>query len=60
MIFLSQPAGRDLAIRGVVGFDAILHPRPPKEQVSHALANLRNNDLRLLGILTRSALEKLD
>jgi len=40
----SQPAGRDLASRGVVGRGA----------------SMRNEDLRLLSILTRMALERLD
>jgi hypothetical protein len=60
MIFLSQPAGRDLASSGVVGRGASMHPRPPKKPVSRAPANLRNEDLRLLSILTRRALERLD
>jgi hypothetical protein len=62
MIFLSKPAGRDLASSGVVGFDAIPHSEPPKELVSRALrvASLRNKDFRLLGVLTRSVLERLD
>jgi hypothetical protein len=60
MIFLSQPAGRDLASIGVVGRGASMPPRPPKAPVSRAPANLRNEDLRLLSILTRRALERLD
>ena len=60
MIFPSKPAGRDLASSGVVGHDTSMLPRPPPKPVSRALANLRNEDLRLLRILTRRALERLD
>ena len=59
-MFLSQPAGRDLASIGVVGRSASMRPRPPKTPVSRATADLRNEDLRLLSILTGRALERLD
>jgi hypothetical protein len=64
MIFLSHPAGRDLASSGVIGCGASTHPRLPKKPVLDALANfkaiLRNENFRLLSILARSALERLD
>ena len=60
MIFLSQPAGGDLTSSDVVVRGESTHPRPPRKQVSRALANLRNRDLRLLSVLTRNPLERLD
>jgi hypothetical protein len=60
MIFLSQPAGRDLTSSDVVGRGVSTHPRHTRKPVSRALANLRNEDLRLLSVLTRRALERLD
>ena len=60
MIFLSQPTGRDLTSSDVVGRGVSTHPRSPRKPVSRALANLRNQDLRLLSVLTRRALERLD
>ena len=60
MIFLSQPSGRDLASSVVVGRGTSTHPRPLPKLVSRAFANLRNEDLRLLKIVTRRALEILD
>jgi len=56
----SQPTGRDLTSSGVVGRGVSTHPRPPRRLVSRALANLRIEDLRLLSVLTRRALERLD
>jgi len=44
----------------VVRRDVSTHPRLPKKPVSRALANLRNEDSRLLSVLTRSVLERLD
>jgi len=56
----SHPAGRHLAGSGVVGRGTNMHPRPRKSPVSRAPAKLRDEDLRLLSILTRRALERLD
>jgi len=60
MIFLSEHHGRDLTSSDVVGRGVSTHPRPPRKLVSRALADLRNEDLRLLSVLTRRALERLD
>ena len=60
MIMFSQPSGRDLASGGVVGRGASTHLQPPQKTTSHAFAYLRNEDFRLLGVLTRRALERLD
>ena len=60
MILLSQPTGRDLAASGVVGRGVSTRPRSPSKSMSRALANLKNEDFRLLSILTRRALERLD
>ena len=60
MIFLSQPAGRDLTSSDVVGRGIRMHSRPPEKPVSRALANLRDEDLGLLSVLTRRVLERLD
>ena len=60
MIFLSQPGGRDLTSSDVVVRDESTHPRPPRKPLPRALANLRNQDLRLLSVLTRRVLERLD
>ena len=66
MIFFSETVGRDLENSGVVGHSAgtLLHglpdhPRPRKSPVSQDLANLRDEDLRLLSVLTHRALESL-
>jgi len=56
----SQPTGRDLTSSAVVGRGVSTHPRPPRRLVSRAPANLRNEDLGLLSVLTRRALERLD
>ena len=50
-----RPCGDLLVGRGVS-----THPRPPRKPVSRALADLRNDGSRLLGVLTRRALERLD
>ena len=60
MIFLSQPAGRDLTSSDVVDRGMSTHPRLPKKSVSRALANLRDEDLELLSVLTSRALGRLD
>ena len=60
MISLSQPAGRDLASRDVVGTGVSTHSRTPRKPLSRALANLRDEDSRLLSVLTRRVLERLD
>ena len=61
MILLSQPTGTVPASSGVVvGRGVSRRPRPPSKPASRALANLRNEDFRLLSILTRRALERLD
>ena len=60
MIFFSQLTGRDLATSGVVCRGVSTRPRPPSKRVSRALANWRNEDFRLLSILTHRALERLD
>jgi len=53
--------GSDPADSGVVGSGASSHSRPPKNPVSRAPAKLRRDeDLRLLSILTRRALGRLD
>jgi len=44
----------------VVGRDVSTHPRLPEKPVSRAFANLRDEDSRLLSILTRRVLERLD
>lgn len=59
MIFLSSTIGRDLA-DSVIGRGMPLHrlrdhPQPPKPPVLD-LASLRDEDLRLLSVLTRRAL----
>jgi hypothetical protein len=61
MIFLSKPAGRDLANSDVVGRGASTHHRSRKKLVSRGLAgaNLRDEDVRLLSVLTRRTLESL-
>ena len=66
MIFLSQTVGRDLAsdVAGH-GEGMLLHVLPglfqPREKrVSRGLPNLRDEDSRLLSVLTRRALERLD
>jgi hypothetical protein len=51
---------RDLTSSDVVGRGVSTHPRPPRELVPRALANLKNEDLRLLSVLNRRALERLD
>jgi len=57
----SKQNGRDLTSSSdVVGRGVSTHPRPSRKLVSRALANLRNEDLRLLSALTRRALERLD
>ena len=60
MISLSQSASRDLTSSDVVGRGVNTDPQHPREPVSRALTNLRNEDLRLLSVLTRRALERLD
>jgi hypothetical protein len=67
MIFLSETVGRDLASSAVVGRGAGTlvhglpdHPRPRNIPEARGLANLRDEDLRLLSVLTRRALEGLD
>ena len=58
MIFLSK-SGRDLVNSVVVARGAGTPPRPRRNLVSRRLANLREEDLRLLNVLTRRALESL-
>lgn len=60
MIFLSETVGRDLTSSDVVGRGAGTHSRPGKNSVSRGLANSRDDDLRLLDVLTRRVLERLD
>ena len=60
MILLSQPTGRNLASSGVAGRVVSTRPRRFPKPASRALANLRDEDFRLLSILTRRALERLN
>ena len=67
MIFLSEPVQRNLASSDVIGrgVGALLHGppdhlQPRKKPASRGLANLRDEDLRLLSVLTRRALDRLD
>jgi hypothetical protein len=66
MIVLSSTIGRDLASDAVDRDEGMLLPGLPghfqlrKRRVSWGLANLRDEDLRLLSVLTRRALEGLD
>ena len=67
MIFLSQTIGnRDLASDVVGRGEGMLlhglpgHFQPRKRRMSRGLANLRDEDLRVLSVLTRRALERLD
>ena len=69
MIFLgfSETAGRVLASSGFVSRGLSTsdhglpdHPLPRKDPLSRGIANLRDGDLRLLGVLTRQALDGLD
>ena len=64
MVFLSETVGRDLASTGVVDRDAATslhgHPdHPQQKSVSRGSANSREENLRLLNVLARSALENL-
>jgi len=57
----SKHNGRDLTSSSdVVGRGVSTHPRPPRILLSRALANLRNEDLRLLSVLNSRAFERLD
>jgi len=59
----SQPAGGDPASGGRHPWSRrgeSMHPLLPKRSVSRANDKLRHEDLRLLSILTRRALERLD
>jgi hypothetical protein len=60
MIFLIK-SGRDFSNSardsGVVARGAGTHPRPRENLVSRGLTNLREEDLRLLSVLTRRAFE---
>ena len=58
MVFLSETVGRDLT--DLVGRGAGTHSRSGKNSVSRGLANSRDEGLRLLNVLTRRALERLD
>ena len=61
MIFLSKSANsvpRDLPNSDVVGRGASKH-QSRKQLVSRGLANLRDEDLQLLRVLARRALESL-
>jgi hypothetical protein len=76
MIFLSQTVrdlGNFFSVpetsgsSGVIGrgagtplHDLLDHPQKRKKPVSRGLANLRDEDLRLLSVLTRRAIESLD
>ena len=64
MIFLSSTIGRDFASRDVIGPGTPLHDLPghlqPRKNPVSSLANLRDEDLRLLSVLTRRALDRLD
>ena len=60
-MFLSTSVGRDL-IRRLFGVSQTLneHPQEQEDLVSRSLANLRDENLRLLSILSRRILENLD
>ena len=69
MLFLSEMVGRNLASSDVVGRGAGTlvhglpvpdHPQLRRNPVLRALAGLRNEDLRLLSVLTRRALDSLN
>jgi hypothetical protein len=67
VIFFSERSGRDLASNDVInrgpGHGLPDHPQPRKDPVSRGLANLRplrDEDLRLLSVLTRQALDGID
>ena len=69
MLFLRKMVGRNFASSDVVGrgagtlvhgLPAPDHPQARRNPVSRALAGLRNEDLRLLSVLTRRALESLN
>ena len=57
MIFLSR---RDFASSDVVGRGVTEHTRFRTNRASRGLPNLRDEDLRLLNVLTSRALERLD
>ena len=57
MIFLSR---RDLTSNDVVGRGVNTHARPRKHLVLRGLANLIDEDLRFLSVLTGKAFERLD
>jgi hypothetical protein len=60
-MFLSTTIGRDL-IRRLFGVSQTLdeHPQEQEDLVSRSLASLREDDIRLLSILSRRILESLD
>lgn len=67
MIFLSETTGRDLARSDVIGrgVGRPLHGLPGRFQsrkklVSRGLANFRDEDFRLLSVLVRRVLDRLD
>ena len=57
MVFLSR---RDLSNSDVVGLGLSMHTRPRTNRALRSLTNLRDEDLRLLNVLTRRALERLN
>ena len=61
LICLSETIGRDLIARAL-GLSQTLngHLQDQKDLVSRSLANLRDEDLRFLGTLSRRLLESLD
>jgi hypothetical protein len=60
-MFLSTMIGRDL-IRRLSGVSQTLdeHPQEQEHLVSRSLASLRDEDPRLLSILSRRIIERLD
>jgi hypothetical protein len=60
-MFLSSTVGRDL-IRRLFGVSQTLdeHPQEQEDLASRSLSSLQDDDLRLLSILSRGILERLD